>query len=139
MSRVHVDTSGLLALLISNDVHHREAVRAFNALRERRARLVTNSYVLVETCALLDRRVGRDATRRFREGFEPLLDLIWVQREQHEAGLDLLLESARSVSLVDAVSFTVARSLGILDVFAYDRNFTDAGFRQVKGTVADQG
>lgn len=36
------------------------------------------------------------------------------------------------MSLVDAVSFVVARSLGIAETFAYDRNFTDAGFRQAK-------
>jgi predicted nucleic acid-binding protein len=138
LNLVYVDTSALLALLIANDVRHKEAVRTFRALQARRAPLVTTSYVLVETYALLDRRVGRDATRRFREGFEPLLDVTWVQRDQHEAGLDLLLESARSASLVDAVSFVVARKLGIAEVFAYDRNFTDAGFRQAKDRPADQ-
>jgi predicted nucleic acid-binding protein len=127
---VYVDTSALLALLIANDVRHREAARTFRALQERRASLVTTSYVLVETYALLDRRVGREATRRFRGEFEPLLDVVWMGREQHNAGLDLLVESPRSVSFVDAVSFTVARSLGIAEVFAYDRNFKDAGFRQ---------
>lgn len=132
MNRVYIDTSALLALLIANDIRHKEAVRTFRALQGRRAPLVTTSYVLVETYALLDRRVGRDATRRFRESFEPLLDVTWVQRDQHEAGLDLLLESARSASLVDAVSFVVARELGIAEVFAYDRNFTDAGFRHAR-------
>jgi predicted nucleic acid-binding protein len=129
VNRVYVDTSAFLALLVASDVRHREAARTFRTLQERRAPLVTTSYVLVETYALLDRRVGREATRRFRGEFEPLLDVVWVGREHHQAGLDLQLESSRSVSLVDAVSFAVARGLGITEVFAYDRNFKDAGFR----------
>jgi predicted nucleic acid-binding protein len=130
LSRVFVDTSAFLALLIANDVRHRHAARTFRALQAREAALLTTSYVLVETYALLDRRVGREATRGFRQGFDPLLDVTWVEREQHEAGLDLQLEAPRSVSLVDAVSFVVARRLGIVEAFAYDRNFTDAGFRR---------
>jgi predicted nucleic acid-binding protein len=136
---VYVDTSALLALLLANDARHREAVRTFRALQERRAPLVTTSYVLVEAYALLDRRVGREATRRFRGEFEPLLDVVWVGREQHDAGLDLQLESARSVSLVDALSFTVARSLGITEVFAYDRNFKEAGFHEANGRDPERG
>jgi predicted nucleic acid-binding protein len=136
---VFIDTSAFLALLIVNDARHREAVRAFRGLRERRAPLVTTSYVLVETCALLDRRVGRGATRRFREDFEPLLDVVWVERAHHEPGLDLLLESSRGLGLVNAVSFTVAKSLGVVEAFAYDRNFTDAGLRQAEDRPADSG
>ena len=53
---------------------HRLAAPAFEGFERRPAVLVTTSYVLVETCALLARRAGMEAVRRFREAMTGLLD-----------------------------------------------------------------
>jgi predicted nucleic acid-binding protein len=133
VSAVFVDTSAFLALLVADDTNHRAAKRAFEALAREGARLFTTSYVLVETYALLGRRHGRDAVKRFRNDFAPLLDVVWVDVELHEAGLDGFLGSAaRSISLVDAVSFAAMRARGAHRVFAFDRHFAAAGFELVK-------
>lgn len=131
MSRVFVDTSALLALLIPTDESHQAARAAFTKLRHREAGLLTTSYVLVETYALLDRRVGRAAVAAFRESFAPLLEVVWVDRELHERGLDLHLERPRGVSLVDAVSFACIRDARVDEVFAYDRHFEQEGLASV--------
>ncbi len=68
-----VDTSAILALMVGSDRAHREAAEVFEKLRSRQAALVTTSYVLVETYALIDRRLGRDAVRDFRARFVPLI------------------------------------------------------------------
>ncbi len=47
MSRVFVDTSALLALVVGSDQAHAEAREGFGRLRAERASLVTSSYVLV--------------------------------------------------------------------------------------------
>jgi len=66
----------------------------------------------------------------FREGFAPLLDIIWVDPLLHERGLDLLLErSIRDLSLVDTVSFIAIREHRIESVFAFDGHFDDEGFK----------
>ena len=109
MSRVFVDTSAIFALLVPTDKAHRTAVKVFEHLRFREEILVTTSYVLVETYALLGNRVGREAVEVFREEFAPLLDVVWVDRELHERGLDTMMTKARGVSLVDAVSFVCIR------------------------------
>lgn len=133
MSAVFVDTSAILALLVADDANHKAARRAFESLSRDRARLFTTSYVLVETYALLGRRHGRDAVRRFRRDFTPLLEVVWVDAELHEAGLDAYAGSAaRSLSLVDAVSFAALRARGARRVFAFDRHFAGAGFETVK-------
>lgn len=132
MSRVFADTSALLALVISSDASHAQAVEAFRKLEARRSTLVTSSYVLVETYALLSRRVGRQAVRAFRQDFAPLLEAIWVDESLHEKGLDRLLEArSRRLSLVDAVSFEVMHAGGIDEAFTYDRDFLQGGFTQV--------
>lgn len=129
MSRVFVDTSGLFALLVASDANHSKAKRAFRGLEATQATLVTSSYVLVESYALLLHRIGLEAVRAVREDFAPLLDVVWVDAELHEGGMDLLLErGSRRVSLVDAVSFLLMKSRHIDEAFTYDRHFEREGF-----------
>jgi predicted nucleic acid-binding protein len=110
VNAVFVDTSGLLALLNAKDENHARAERAFATLRARRASLVWTSFVLVETHALVGRRLGLDAVRSFRADFAPLIEVVWVDEALHDAGLDLLLERRRRLlSLVDTVSFVPMR------------------------------
>ncbi|MFC1705829.1 type II toxin-antitoxin system VapC family toxin [Planctomycetota bacterium] len=130
MSRVFVDTSALLAFLVPTDASHQESLQAFGRLQAREAALVTTSYVLCETYALLSRRFGLDKVRAFREGLEALLDCVWVDQELHQKGLDLLLAQSRpGLSLVDAVSFATMRGHRLDEAFAYDRHFEREGFR----------
>ena len=129
MKAVFADTSAFFALGCAADQVHSAARRAWRGLRERDAELVTTSYVLLETSALLQRRLGLESVRVFREELAPLVRVHWVDEELHERGLDLLLSRAkRDLSLVDAVSFVVCRDEGIDEVFAFDRHFTDEGF-----------
>jgi predicted nucleic acid-binding protein len=132
VSTVLVDTSAVLALLVPTDVHHKRARRAFTHLATDETRLMTTSYTMVECYALIGRRLGLDAVRRFRVDFAPLLEVVWVGSDEHERGLDLLEESrSAKLSLVDAVAFVVARDRDVERVFAFDPHFTKAGFATV--------
>ncbi|MBI2895518.1 MAG: PIN domain-containing protein [Deltaproteobacteria bacterium] len=132
MTPIFVDTSAILAFLVANDAAHRRASRAFANLRRDRARLLTTSYVLVETYALLGRRLGAEWVRRFRESWEPLLEVVWVERRRHDAALDLLVEKGATFSLVDACSLMVMREHGLRRAFAFDAHFVAAGFELVE-------
>jgi predicted nucleic acid-binding protein len=124
-----VDTSAIIAVLLSDDRRHRQAREAFERLAERRDVLLTTSYVLLEAYALLGRRIGIEAVRLFREEFAPLLDVVWIDASTHERGLDLLLrQSDRHLTLVDAVSFVVVRDERVDELFAFDRDFEAEGF-----------
>ena len=132
MNPVFADTSGLLALLNAKDENHARAERAFGNLRTRQASLLSNSFVLVETYALVGRRLGLDAMRSFRADFAPLIDIVWVDDVLHNAGLDLLLERRkRLLSLVDAVSFITMRQRNLTEAFAFDPHFEQEGFELV--------
>ena len=132
MNKVFVDTSAFYALLSGTDGNHERAVKSFERLREDNAALLSTSYVLVETYALLDRRLGREAARRFREEFSPLLEIIWVSRNLHERAMDLFVGSPHSVSLVDAASFLCLRDLQIERAWAFDQHLADEGFELVE-------
>ncbi len=132
MSRVLVDTSALLALAVAEDAAHVPAVRAMQSLREEAAELITTSYVLVETYALLGRRYGPAAVRSFREQFAPLLTVVWVDADIHERALDRTIgENLRDLSLVDGVSLDVMRVERIDRVFAFDPHLLLDGARPI--------
>lgn len=133
MSRVFIDTSAILALLVASDKAHLSAKEAFAKLAARQAPLLTTSYVLVETYALLGRRIGLAAVKSFRDDFAPLIDIIWVNKDLHERALDLLLQrSTETLSLVDVTSFIVMQEHKIDEAFSYDRDFGKEGFTLVR-------
>ena len=132
MTAVFVDTSALVALLNADDQHHRRAARGFARLRTERVPLMTTSYVLVETYALVGRRLGLEAVLNFRADFAPLMNVVWVDDSLHNAGLDILAQRGkRPFSLVDAVSFATMRRSGVDDAFVFDQHFDQEGFRSV--------
>ena len=69
------DTSGLYALLVGSEDGHAGLVRAFQNILTRDRPLWTTSYVLIETIALLQNRVGLEPVRDFDEHVFPLLSV----------------------------------------------------------------
>lgn len=127
-----MSTPRLLALLNSRDDNHARAARAFATLRTHETPLLSTSFVLVETYALIGRRLGLAAVRSFRTDFAPLLEVVWVDETLHDRGLDLLLDrQKRALSLVDAVSFITMRQKSVNEAFAFDPHVEDEGFSLV--------
>ncbi len=91
--------------------------------------MVTTSYVLVETYALAQNRLGLTATKAIASDFQPLVDVVWVTNEHHQAAISALLTaSRRQLSLVDCVSFEIMRLQHISQAFAFDPHFVEQGF-----------
>lgn len=94
--------------------------------------MICSSYVLVETYALVQWRLGMEALRVFHEDMLPLLQVEWIDAELHQWGTNAILTAnRRNLSLVDAVSFAVMRKLGIKKAFAIDRHFLEQGFENI--------
>jgi predicted nucleic acid-binding protein len=126
---VFVDTSALYAVLDRDDEHHTVANMIWKRLLRSEAPLLTHSYVLVETYALVQRRLGLEAVRALHHDVIPIFGIVWVDENIHRPAIEVLLASAsRSVSLVDRVSFSVMRREGIRRAFAFDEDFEREGF-----------
>lgn len=124
-----IDTSAIYALADRADANHARATRLFAAALSRGERLVTHSYVLVESMALIQHRLGLEQALTFASNAEAF-DVDWVTRATHERAVEWLrTEGRRRVSLVDAVSFVVMRTRQIEVAFAFDPHFVRAGFR----------
>ena len=104
-----------------------EPSATFRRLRGRE--LVTHSYVVVETVALVSRRLGWAAVERLIDGVLPVIRVIQVDEATHAAAMRALrVARSVSVSLVDQASFKVMRAEGIDQAFAFDRDFATEGF-----------
>jgi predicted nucleic acid-binding protein len=126
---VFVDTSALYSALTVRDEHHRAARDRWTELLTGDEPLISTNYVLVETLALLARRVGFQAIRDFQADFVPVLQVSWVDQALHERAMAALLTAGmRDLSLVDCVSFAVMRGLGLDTAFAFDAHFVQQGF-----------
>lgn len=137
MNGVFVDTAGLFAALVRNDINHEDAAATLDRLLEREVELYCSNYVLLEALALLQHRVGLEAARQVEHELRPLLHVSWIDEPSHRRAFRRLeLRGRRSLSLVDCSSFVVMEEVGLRHVFTYDSDFADEGFTCV-GT-ADQ-
>jgi predicted nucleic acid-binding protein len=124
-----VDTSAFLAVIDRDDDHHSKADKAWKRLLDGDEPLVTSNYVLVETFAVLQHRIGIEAVREFERDVVPVVGIRWIGEHQHAAGISAVLSGGRRcLSLVDSTSFEVMKGLGIRRCFTFDGHFREQGF-----------
>ncbi len=116
----------------ADDRHHARADQTWRALLAGGDELVCSNYVLVETFALVQHRLGLAAVRALSEDVTPVLTTAWVDAEIHAAAVAAVMSaSRRKLSLVDCASFEVMRRRGLKQVFAFDPDFEEHGFTSV--------
>lgn len=127
--RIFIDTSAFLAILDADDRNHPAVARAWKDLISEGRDLVTSSYALVETFALVQSRLGLEAVRALDQDLLPAVSVIWLEPEVHRAAVGaLLIAGRRQLSLVDCASFEVMRRYGLTVVLTLDSHFTEQGF-----------
>ena len=126
---IFVDSSALLALVDQADRYYEAAMSTWRNLLTQDEDLVVNNYVLVESMALAQRRIGLEAVHILQDSIVPFLDIEWVDEDMHQASVMRVLSSnRRQLSLVDCSSFETMRRLGLDTVFTIDAHFREQGF-----------
>ena len=129
MNSTFIDTSFLIALVLTDDEHHRRA-GAWN--RASRGALLTTEYVLiefldalwdpplrplaVETVSVLRRRPAVRVVPASTSLFDEALGMFHSHRD-------------KEWGLTDCISFIVMRREGVMDALTSDHHFEQAGFR----------
>lgn len=126
---IFTDTSAFYALAYPDDQNHVEAKRRLNAWMEENIPLVTHNYILLETFALMQRRLGIEVVRKFYKDAQQFCRTLWVSQTHHErAAKRYVGQDGSRYSFVDCVSFEMMRTHGIHKYFAFDDDFRRAGF-----------
>ncbi len=129
---IFVDTSALYALMDADDSNYEKAKDFWVRTLQAADQFATTNYVLLESIALIQHRLGLEALRWFQEELAPVLQVHWMSEEIHTVALKTLLaQGRRKLSLVDTTSFELMRKLGLRAVFAFDRHFAEQGFSAV--------
>ena len=90
--------------------------------------LLTHNYVLVESAAVLQRRLGLTSALSFLDESKTFR-IHWITQADHNEAVDLFSKrSRRNLSLVDCMSFVVMKQYGITTALAYDSDFQAEGF-----------
>lgn len=121
--RTFIDTGLLIGAANERDSRHGDAVRILGELSD--ATNVTSDHVLIECSALLMRRSGVDAVRRFFRALRSgPLEIEFVGAVDLERALGILDRwSDQTFSLVDCTSFAMMERLGIARAATFDADF----------------
>ena len=130
---IFLDTSAIYALADAGDPNHDRAVALFDAALAESQQLLLPSYVLVESAALIQRRLGLRAAIQFLRDMNGL-EIHWVGPEEQAAATDLLAQhDSPGLSLVHCVSFVVMHRYGLDQALAFNRDFEREGLTLCRG------
>jgi uncharacterized protein len=129
---IFIDTSALYALMDADDRKHERARDAWAQWLDQPVQFLTSNYVLLESLALIQHRLGIQAARQFDEELMPVLRVHWIDAELHTTALKMVLAvGQRDLSLVDCTNIELMRRLGHRTIFAFDRHYTEQGLIQL--------
>ena len=118
---VLVDTSALYAIAATDDRSHDSAQRQYARMLDDGSELNVSSYVLVETIALVQRRLGYQALLTFGEAVLAGFRTHWVDAQLHASAWALMASRpGNALSFVDWSTVVLAKELRAT-VFAFDR------------------
>jgi predicted nucleic acid-binding protein len=127
-----------MAVLNTDDQYHPRATKIWREILAQDIYLISTNYILVETIALLQRRIGMEAVRIFQKNVLPIFDVAWVNEEIHQLAISAFsAASRRNLSLVDCVSFVVMQRRDISLVFTFDPHFQEQGFEVIRPRLAE--
>ncbi len=131
---VFIDSGAWIALALTRDPNHEQAVHIWEQMLGHGARLYTSIPIVLETFTFLDRNAERDVALAWKESLETL---------QHFQILECRLDDLKAswahfarrdlhkLSAVDATSFAIMKRKKLQTAFAFDHHFAAAGFRLV--------
>jgi uncharacterized protein len=130
---IFVDSSFWVAVAAATDEHHAEAAELLRRVGNQL--LCTSNHIRGETWTFLNRRHGHRAAVAFLDRLERASRLRFErvpQRVEDAAIAWLRQHDEREYSFVDATSFALMRSLRITEAFAFDGDFSAAGFVELR-------
>ncbi len=128
MNAVYLDTVGLIALWDRDDQWHAPVEAAYRSLTLGRRSVLTTSFVLAECGNAAARTPYRPFVTDLKDQLEPLGRVIHPNENDWRSAWEAYRKGeAGDAGMVDHLSFSVMRRLGLTEAFTNDRHFRAAG------------
>ena len=129
MKHVFVDTSGFYGFLDGTDRFHQVSKELILRANVEGWHLFTSSFVLHESWALIQSRLGWDAVEDFLISILPLCDIVWVDDHLYSLGAARARQAReRRLRLTDCISFELMLAHQCREAIADDEHFQKYGF-----------
>ena len=120
-----VDTSGFYAALDADDPHHVEVLERFRRAEADGWHLLAHNYVVHETWALIQARLGWQAVDQWARVLLPRCEIVWVDEALHALGAARCRQAReRRLSLTDCVSLELIFRENLREVIGYDEHLS---------------
>jgi uncharacterized protein len=128
------DTSGLVSLATDTDHNHKPATQAAAQLRETQRPIILPSDVFVETINVLGKKSSHETAFGTAEALlNPSSQFVRIESTSHMgAALEKFKNQSQAVSLTDCIVMAVADHYGTKDIFGFDKQFKEAGYRRLE-------
>ena len=93
IENVFIDTSAFYALMDRSDSYHQTAKKLWTFLLDEEICFKTTNYIIIETLALLQNRLGFEAAHLYSSDILELVDILWVNEPRHNLAIELWLLS----------------------------------------------
>jgi predicted nucleic acid-binding protein len=133
-SKEHViiaDTSGLVSLFLPDDQNHAVAVKAARHLQSTHKDILIPADVFVEFLNILGRKAGHTAALAAVAALTPPFLVLREQSSVTQA-LKKFAAVPQAVSFTDCLVMAVADEYATLDIFGFDKQFEEAGYRRLE-------
>ncbi len=128
MRTVFVDTSGFYAFLDPTDPCNGQARDCFTRAFAEGWELVTTNYVVHETWALIQARLGWDAVDAWSAQMLPKCRVDWIDQRLHDLGAARCAQAReRGLSLTDCITLSVMQARALREAIVFDRHFAGEG------------
>jgi uncharacterized protein len=125
---IFLDTSAIYAMADQADPNHVTACDKFDLALKSGETFFLHNYILVESAALLQSRLGLRAATHFLNDANSF-QIEWVDLALHqEAKKELERIGKQRISFVDCMSFIVMRKRDVRKAFVFDPDFHNQGF-----------
>ena len=127
------DTSGLVSLSTDTDQNHEPAAKAAAELRKASCPIILPVDVLVETVNILGKKSGHEtASKAASTLLHPESQFLLIETGPYLfTSLEKFKGQPASVSFTDCIVMAVSDEYGTKDIFGFDKQFADAGYRRI--------
>lgn len=128
-----MDTGAFYARYVKQDDHHREALKIWSKITDKKMGCITSNFVLSELITLLVYRFGSaSALTAAKEIYTShAIQKVSIEQEQEIKALTWMEKyEDQDFSMTDCTSFVVMQEMELTHAFTFDKHFRIAGFHQ---------